>query len=89
MECATRRAPLHGMMVGSGNAFGTVLRFECNDGYQLSGSVERRCNADRTWSGDPVECKGNDAVVMTLYLLILELHLSEYSLLGEDSCPKT
>ncbi|XP_060064245.1 protein lev-9-like [Ylistrum balloti] len=57
VECTELRAPLEGTMVGSGNAFGTVLRFECNKGFQLSGSVERRCQADRTWSGDSVLCQ--------------------------------
>ena len=30
--------------------------FTCNTGYELSGSSERTCQSDGSWSGSPVSC---------------------------------
>ncbi|XP_069119974.1 protein lev-9-like [Argopecten irradians] len=57
VECPILLPPPNGTMVGSGNAFGTAIRFTCKAGLQLSGSVQRRCQADKTWSGDPAHCQ--------------------------------
>ena len=33
--------------------------YSCNNGYEYeSGSLLRQCQADKTWSGTPVKCKG-------------------------------
>ncbi|XP_048772939.2 protein lev-9-like isoform X3 [Ostrea edulis] len=56
IDCPTLKSPAGGRIRGSGNAFGTVLRFECDSGLQLEGSIERRCMENGEWSGTEVEC---------------------------------
>nr|XP_022326524.1 protein lev-9-like isoform X1 [Crassostrea virginica] len=56
IDCPTLRSPVGGRIRGSGNAFGTVLRFECDNGLQLEGSIERRCLENGEWSGNDVRC---------------------------------
>lgn len=56
IDCPSLQAPVGGRIRGSGNAFGTVLRFECDDGLQLEGSIERRCLQNGEWSGNDVKC---------------------------------
>ena len=33
-----------------------ICSFTCNTGYELSGSCERTCQSDGSWSGSPVSC---------------------------------
>ena len=39
---------------------GTVAIHSCNDGYVLSGGVNRTCQSDRTWSIENITCEGID-----------------------------
>ena len=37
-----------------------TCNFTCDTGYELSGSVERTCKSDGSWSGDDTMCsEGN------------------------------
>ncbi|XP_053381384.1 protein lev-9-like isoform X3 [Mercenaria mercenaria] len=57
VTCPSLFAPVYGHMYGDGTGYGTVIRFECDDGYKNVGSTERRCQADRTWSGHSAKCE--------------------------------
>ena len=35
---------------------GDTCSFTCNTGYELTGSTERTCQSDGSWSGSPVSC---------------------------------
>ena len=35
---------------------GDTCSFTCNTGYELTGSGERTCQSDGSWSGSPVSC---------------------------------
>ncbi|KAK3087662.1 hypothetical protein FSP39_008882 [Pinctada imbricata] len=56
VDCPILQAPANGTMIGVGNAFGTVIQFKCKGNFHLSGSEERRCQANRTWSGTAATC---------------------------------
>ncbi|KAJ8300696.1 hypothetical protein KUTeg_022215 [Tegillarca granosa] len=56
VECVQLTAPMYGRLVGSGNAFGTLIRIECDVGFKLVGPEERRCQSDRQWSGRETRC---------------------------------
>lgn len=60
VECPHLSVPLNCNIIGSGNAYGTVLRFECKNGFQLTGSIERRCQENGQWSGTDVSCNEVD-----------------------------
>lgn len=74
MRCPTLLAPVYGRVIGSGTAYGTELRFECDDGYKVIGSTERRCQADRSWSGQAARCEGRHDVTVGTLLHIYCIH---------------
>ncbi|XP_038074969.1 scavenger receptor cysteine-rich domain superfamily protein-like [Patiria miniata] len=41
---------------------GDSVEYACPDGYLLSGSTVRVCQADFTWTGEPAECKEDSCV---------------------------
>lgn len=56
--CPSLTAPTNGNLYVSTttNAVGTVAQAECNQGYALSGSPSRTCQANGQWSGTPPMC---------------------------------
>ena len=54
----------NGMITYSSNTIprleGTVATHSCNDGYMLSGGVNRTCQSDRTWNKENITCEGID-----------------------------
>ncbi|XP_060600174.1 protein lev-9-like isoform X1 [Ruditapes philippinarum] len=58
VTCPNLFAPVYGHMYGDGTGYGTVIRFQCDDGYKNIGASERRCQSDRTWSGAAAKCEG-------------------------------
>ena len=40
---------------------GTVATHSCDDGYILSGGVNRTCQSNGKWNGGSTTCKGTDA----------------------------
>ena len=38
------------------SVFQDTCTYYCNQGYQLEGNRQTRCNADGTWSSEPVTC---------------------------------
>lgn len=57
--CGDPGLPPHGARLG-GEEFKTksLLRFSCEAGYSLIGSVERTCLHNGTWSGTQPVCQG-------------------------------
>ncbi|KFM77244.1 Sushi, von Willebrand factor type A, EGF and pentraxin domain-containing protein 1, partial [Stegodyphus mimosarum] len=46
----------HGHVEGSNHTFGSTVKYVCDFGYQLEGSSELQCLADKTWSDDVPKC---------------------------------
>ncbi|KAL9958176.1 hypothetical protein ACROYT_G035153 [Oculina patagonica] len=61
ITCPALPAPSNGTRLGcSGNAtmyYNTTCQFSCNNGYIGSGSQERRCQQNGTWSGQDFTCQ--------------------------------
>ncbi|XP_064604948.1 clotting factor C-like [Liolophura sinensis] len=57
-SCSELQAPKNGgILKSSGSAtVGQKVTFTCNSGYVLTGSVERQCREDGTWSGETTLC---------------------------------
>lgn len=65
--CGDPGLPPHGARLG-GEEFKTksLLRFSCEAGYSLIGSVERTCLHNGTWSGTQPVCQGRPVKQSTL-----------------------
>ena len=61
MTCLELSNPNNGMVLCSlGDdgipSYEDICSFTCNTGYELTGSPQRTCQSDGTWSGSPVSC---------------------------------
>ena len=55
--CPVPEVPNHGTWIVSGFVPGSNIRFECQTGYALIGSVSITCLMDKSWSGRPPKCQ--------------------------------
>ncbi|XP_078585766.1 sushi, von Willebrand factor type A, EGF and pentraxin domain-containing protein 1-like [Branchiostoma floridae x Branchiostoma japonicum] len=55
VQCTRLNAPTQGTMNG-GNTYNSTVYFTCAQGYTLSGSSNRTCQADGMWSGTQPTC---------------------------------
>ena len=61
VQCPELRDPMNGMIScsmvnGQMFSYEDICSFTCNTGYELTGSSERTCQSDGSWSGSPVSC---------------------------------
>ncbi|KAB5530866.1 hypothetical protein PHYPO_G00134270 [Pangasianodon hypophthalmus] len=56
-RCGDPGVPVHGIRLGEQFSVGSVVRFSCEPGYVLRGSLERTCLANGTWLGTQPECQ--------------------------------
>ena len=68
VPCVSLSDPENGNVTCPSNTsvFQDTCTYYCNRGYQLEGNRQTRCNADGTWSSEPVTCtilKCNDPEV--------------------------
>ncbi|XP_048086105.1 CUB and sushi domain-containing protein 1 [Alosa alosa] len=54
--CGDPGVPVHGIRLGEEFAVGSAVRFSCEPGYVLTGSSERTCLSNSTWTGTQPEC---------------------------------
>ena len=58
VECNDLQAPGNGIISNDGgHLFQNVKRFACNSGYNIKGSIARKCQADETWDGTNTRCE--------------------------------
>ena len=72
ITCPGLPSPTNGTRLGcSGNAtefYDTVCQFECNNGYVGSGSQIRRCQENKTWSGEEFVCQSTFHILVALVM---------------------
>jgi len=56
VDCGDPGTPANGERLGSDFTYGKTIVYDCNPGYQLSGSRERTCQLDGKWSGSIATC---------------------------------
>ena len=49
--------PVHGKMNCTGNTTEHVCYFMCFPGYELTGSKNRTCSAEKVWTGRETACE--------------------------------
>ena len=58
-NCGSLPVPTNGSSFGHLTTFPNKIVFSCDDGFNLMGSVVRRCLANGTWSGNQPFCGGS------------------------------
>jgi len=56
VSCPSLTAPNNGTIDCTGSLFEDTCTFLCDDGYELTGSENRTCQSNRTWSGTEAIC---------------------------------
>ena len=56
LDCGMLSAPSDGSITLTGTTYLSVATFECDVGYDLSGSASRVCQADTAWNGTTTLC---------------------------------
>ena len=56
MSCPPLTAPDNGIIDCTGSQFEDTCTFSCDDGYEPTGSENRTCQSDQTWSGTEPMC---------------------------------
>ncbi|XP_066268441.1 P-selectin-like [Branchiostoma lanceolatum] len=59
VQCSTLNPPVQGTMSG-GNNYNDTVYFSCAEGYDLTGSSNRTCQADGLWTGTQPTCSALD-----------------------------
>ena len=56
--CESLSNPISGGVVinDSTRVVGSIATYNCDDGFLLSGSIDRECQGNGTWSGDEPLC---------------------------------
>ena len=65
LRCSALFAPANGRLENApcGNVYGSVCRMACNKGYELKGSINRKCDKKTgtnavDWTGNSTSCEG-------------------------------
>ncbi|KAM5193400.1 sushi domain-containing protein 2 isoform 2-T2 [Mantella aurantiaca] len=56
ISCGWLGPPANGWKNGTTYLIGSTITFSCNSGFVLSGSKQRTCQSDGTWSGEQTQC---------------------------------
>ena len=57
-DCGPLAVPINGSSIGDLTVFPNNVVFGCDEGFLLSGSRIRNCEANATWSGNRTFCEG-------------------------------
>ncbi|EDO36528.1 predicted protein, partial [Nematostella vectensis] len=58
IDCGRLTVPLNGKLEGSLTTYSSTINITCDEGYALIGPESRVCQANGTWSGSNVTCRG-------------------------------
>ena len=93
ITCPGLPSPTNGTKLGcSGNAtefYDTVCQFGCNNGYVGSGSQIRRCQENKTWSGEEFVCQSTSHILVMfenvrLYFFFLRTDTKKDTILSRN-----
>ena len=57
VDCLSLSDPINGCVRVSATTYNSIAYYICNDGYNLVGQQNRKCQHDGTWYGDPPICE--------------------------------
>ena len=56
VSCPNPGAPRNGIRDGTKFKYGRRVKYSCNTGYKLVGSISRKCMSNGKWSGKRAKC---------------------------------
>ena len=56
VPCEELEAPDKGVMTCTGDLYEDICIFQCDNGYELTGSDSRTCQSNARWSGSEAVC---------------------------------
>nr|XP_030141957.3 sushi domain-containing protein 2 isoform X3 [Taeniopygia guttata] len=68
ISCGWLDHPTNGRKNATNYLLGSVINFTCNEGYELTGSQERTCQASGAWSGDTPQCSPVTAIKQVIVI---------------------
>ena len=70
VDCGRPKVPVNGTVVGEKTTFLSKVTFLCNDGFDLTGSTSRTCQANKQWSGQETSCSGNCNFILQVLVVL-------------------
>ncbi|EDO36504.1 predicted protein, partial [Nematostella vectensis] len=62
VDCGPLATPVNGSLAGDATTFPNIIRFTCDEGFDLLGSSARKCMPSRKWNGTLTSCKGKHVI---------------------------
>lgn len=59
VDCGRLSPPMNGSLLSNETTYPNEVEISCDEGFIVRGSFRRKCQADKTWSGESVFCEGN------------------------------
>ncbi|KAI0222756.1 hypothetical protein LSAT2_025993 [Lamellibrachia satsuma] len=56
IHCGVLKTPSHGSRNGNSDVVNSTVKFSCDHGFRLDGSVQRNCTDEGTWDGVDTTC---------------------------------
>ena len=61
-------------MILTNTTFGSTATYQCNEGFNLIGHMQRICQSNGEWSGNEPTCEGNHSLVSTFLVICDFIH---------------
>ena len=65
VDCGGLSSPQNGQVILTNTTFGSTATYQCDEGFNLIGDMQRICQSNGVWSGNEPTCEGNHSLVST------------------------
>ena len=72
VDCGGLSSPQNGQVILTNTTFGSIATYQCDDGFNLIGDMQRMCQSNGEWSGNEPTCEGNHSLDYT-FLVIYDI----------------
>ena len=69
IHCGVLKTPSRGSRHGNSDVVNSTVKFSCDHGFRLEGSVQRNCTDEGTWDGVDTTCIGQSNYLTCVYFV--------------------